>query len=112
MLIASWPTSLSPGNEQSFRWSAAAADREGSLNLPGVRSPAADAAIAALVGARSREELTTAARALDRVLLSGFYVAPLYHAPDLWLAYGRGLRRPASVPKLGIPIELWWRAAE
>ncbi|HEU0133200.1 MAG TPA: extracellular solute-binding protein, partial [Allosphingosinicella sp.] len=109
MIIASWPTSLSPGNEQSFRWSAAAADSQGSLNLPGVRSAAADAAIVALVSAATRQDLTDAARALDRVLLSGFYVAPLYHAPDLWLAYSSTLRRPASVPKLGIPIELWWR---
>jgi peptide/nickel transport system substrate-binding protein len=112
MVIASWPTSLSPGNEQSFRWSAAAADREGSLNLPGVKSAAADAAVASLVAAGSREELIDAARALDRVLLSGFYVAPLYHAPDLWLAYSSALRRPPSVPKLGIPIELWWRASQ
>ena len=109
MLIAHWPVSLSPGNEQSFRWGSAAADQPGSLNLPGVRSPAIDAALEALVAARTRPELVTAGRVLDRLLLSGFYVAPLHHPPALWLAYRSDLRRPKAVPKLGIPVELWWR---
>src|SRR5262249_39370241 len=55
-----WPSSLSPGNEQSFRWSRAAAKAEGSFNLPGVDSEAADAMIAALLEARDRESFVSA----------------------------------------------------
>jgi peptide/nickel transport system substrate-binding protein len=111
MIIAAWSGTASPGNEQAFRWSAAAADEKGSFNFPGVRSEAADAAIATLIAARDRGELASAARALDRVLLSGFYVVPLFHAPQLWLAYRAGLKRPERIPLLGPAIELWWRSA-
>lgn len=111
MMIASWPVSPSPGNEQFFRWGMAAAEREGSLNFAGARLPAIDAAIDALVGARTRTDFVAAGRALDRILLSGFYVVPLFFAPDLWIAYDRGLAHPAGVPLLGIAPELWWRRA-
>jgi ABC-type oligopeptide transport system substrate-binding subunit len=68
--------------------------------------------IAALIAAGAPEELTIAARALDRVFLSAFYVAPLYHSSIISPAYPRELKRPNSVPKLGISLELWWRGGE
>ena len=54
----------------------------GTRNYMGVKSPAVDAMIAALLEAESREEFVSAVRALDRVLISGFYVVPLFHLPD------------------------------
>ena len=47
-----WRASLSPGNEQNFRWSAKAADSEGSYNFAGVKNPAVDAMIKALLAAK------------------------------------------------------------
>ncbi|MFQ5626287.1 MAG: extracellular solute-binding protein, partial [Methyloligellaceae bacterium] len=79
MIQAFWYASLSPGNEQLFRWSAQSADAQGSFNYAGVRNPAVDAMIAALLAARTRENFVSAVRALDRVLLSGSYVIPLFH---------------------------------
>ncbi len=38
--------------------------------------------IEALLSANTREDFITAVRAYDRVLLSGFYIAPLFHASD------------------------------
>jgi peptide/nickel transport system substrate-binding protein len=104
-----WPASASPGNEQRNRWSAAAADRSGSLNYAGARSPAVDAMIDALLAARTRPEFVSAVRALDRALLSGFYVVPLFYVADQWLAYDAGLARPEQVPLLGTTIDVWWR---
>ena len=52
----------------------------------GVKSPAVDAMIAALLKAKSREDFVAAVRALDRVLISGFYVIPLFHLPAQWVA--------------------------
>ena len=52
MIQWTWSASLSPGNEQINRWSSKAADIEGSLNYPGVKNPAADAMIEALLQAR------------------------------------------------------------
>ena len=89
-----WQSSLSPGNEQNYRWSSAAADTPGSFNFAGVKSPAADAMIKALLAAQSREELVAAVRALDRVLISGHYVLPLYYAPKLWIARWNRTVRP------------------
>ena len=39
----------------------------------------------AMLAAQSREDFVAAVRALDRVLISGFYVVPLFHAPDEWV---------------------------
>lgn len=103
-----WAASASPGNEQIHRWTAHAATQEGSFNLPGVTSPAADAAIAALIAARTREELVAATRVLDRVLLTGFYVVPLFHLPGQWVAYWTRIEHPAKTPSTGWTLPTWW----
>ncbi len=108
MIQNRWPASLSPGNEQSFRWSSAAADAEGSFNYPGVKSPAVDAMIAALLAAKTREDFVSAVRTLDRVLMSGAYVLPLFHLPEQWIAYWRQLHYPKVTPGYGAQIDSWW----
>lgn len=70
--------SLSPGNEQQFYWSAASADQPAGRNLMGMKSPAAEAMIDAMLSAQSREDYVAAVRALDRVLISGRYVIPIH----------------------------------
>jgi peptide/nickel transport system substrate-binding protein len=114
MMIGSWIASASPGNEQRSRWGSKSADQEASFNLAGVKSPAVDALIAALLAARTREEFVTAVRAYDRVLLSGFYIVPLFHASDAWIAASTSLARPSEMPHYGPPtgsstLETWWR---
>lgn len=99
MIQWTWPASASPGNEQIGRWGSANAARRGSLNYAGVKSPAIDAALQGLLKAREREDFVAAARTLDRLLISGFYVVPLYYLPDTWLALARDVvlsgRQPA-----------------
>jgi peptide/nickel transport system substrate-binding protein len=108
-LIWSYGVTASPGTEQPNRFAAQSAEREGSLNYAGVRSPAVDAALEAMRKAATREDFVTAIRALDRALLSGFYVLPLYYAPDRWLARQAGLKRPSPAPRFDINFESWWR---
>ena len=103
-----WPVSLSPGNEQSFRWGSEAAVTEGSFNYAGVKSPAVDAMIEALLQAEDREGFVSATRALDRVLLSGDYVIPLFHLPRQWVAHWNDLKRPETTPLYGYQIDTWW----
>jgi peptide/nickel transport system substrate-binding protein len=110
MIQWTWSASLSPGNEQLNRWSTRSADAPGSLNYAGVKSPAADAMIEALLSARTREELKAAVRALDRVLLSGDYVIPLFHVPKQWVAYWRHLRMPERTALFGVDFDTWWVA--
>jgi peptide/nickel transport system substrate-binding protein len=107
-----WGASLSPGNEQINRWSSAAADVQGSLNYPGVKSPAVDAMIEALLKAREREDFEAAVRALDRALLSGDYVIPLFHLKQQWVAHWAHLVPPATTPLSGYSIDTWWDAAD
>ncbi len=104
MMIGLWQASASPGNEQRMRWGGDSANQEASYNLAGAKSPAIDAMIAALQAARSREAFVTAARALDRVLLSGFYVVPLYHSHAQWIAHWRRIAHPTALPHYAQPL--------
>ncbi len=110
MIQNRWDQSLSPGNEQLLYWSSAAAGQPGSRNYMGMRSPAADAMIAALLAARDRDTFVTAVRALDRVLMSGIYVVPLYHLPDQWVARWTHVQHPDVTSLYGFLPETWWHA--
>ncbi|MGH6848145.1 MAG: extracellular solute-binding protein [Methylocella sp.] len=114
MMIGSWLASASPGNEQRSRWGSASANQEASFNLAGVKSPAVDAMINALLAAKTDEEFVTAVRAYDRVLLSGFYIVPLFHAREQWIAASAKLARPRYLPRYGpasggATLDTWWR---
>lgn len=107
-----WPASASPGNEQIHRWTSRAADEEGSFNLPGVKSPAVDAAVAAIVAAETRDDLVAASRALDRLLTSGFWVVPLFHLPGQWVAHWTRIEHPTKIPGSGWTLPAWWVRSE
>ncbi len=109
MTVYFWFASLSPGNEQAFYWGSAAADTPGTRNYMGAKEPAVDAMIQAILAATTRDELVAAVRSLDRVLLSGFYVVPLYHAPQQWMARWSHIGRPEATPIFGPIVESWWR---
>jgi peptide/nickel transport system substrate-binding protein len=108
MIQYRWEQSLSPGNEQSFYWGSAAADQQGSRNYMGVRSAGIDAMIAALLAARERTDFVAAVRALDRLLISGFYVVPLFYLPDQWVARWTSIARPKRTSLSGYLPETWW----
>ncbi len=108
MIEYRWDESLSPGNEQAFYWGSEAAVEPGSRNYMGMRSPAADAMIAALLRARERGDFVAAVRALDRVLMSGIYVIPLFHLPDQWIARWAAIRHPDRTSLSGFLLETWW----
>lgn len=108
MIFWSWPGSLSPGNEQYFRWSTPFADKQGSFNLPGVKSPGVDAMIDAMLAARQKQEFVDAVRALDRLLISGHYVLPHYHLGKQLVAHSARIGMPDYVPLYGARPETWW----
>ncbi|MGH6684894.1 MAG: extracellular solute-binding protein [Pseudolabrys sp.] len=110
MMQYRWEQSLSPGNEQLFYWGSDAAAQEGSRNYMGVKSKAVDAMIAAMLGATTRAEFVSATRALDRVLLSGFYVIPLYFPPKQWIARWTRIKHPSQTSLFGYLPETWWHA--
>jgi len=109
MIENRWDQSLSPGNEQAFYWGSAAADQPGTRNYMGVKSAAVDTMIAALLKAEDRSDFVAAVRALDRVLISGFYVIPLFYPPAQWIARWTTVGRPATTSLYGYLPETWWR---
>ena len=109
MIQFRWDQSLSPGNEQSFYWGSAAADESGSRNYMGAKSAAIDAVIAAMLKARAREDFVAAVRALDRLLISGQYVVPLFHVEGQWIARWSYIRHPDVTSVSGFLPETWWR---
>ncbi|WP_408647740.1 extracellular solute-binding protein [Xanthobacter dioxanivorans] len=110
MVPFAWGQSLSPGNEQAFYFGAAAADTPGTRNYMGAKSPAIDAAIAALLAAEDEDDYVAAARVLDRLLISGAYAVPLFHTPGQWLARWTRIERPARPALYGTLPETWWHA--
>jgi peptide/nickel transport system substrate-binding protein len=75
----------------------------------GVRSAGIDAMIAALLAARERSDFVAAVRALDRLLISGFYVVPLFYLPDQWVARWTSIAHPERTSLSGYLPETWWR---
>jgi peptide/nickel transport system substrate-binding protein len=110
MIEYRWEQSLSPGNEQSFYWGSAAAGQDGTRNYMGVRSDAVDAMIDKLLRARGHDDFVDAVRALDRVLISGCYVVPLFYLPAQWVARWSYVQHPARTSLYGYLPETWWRA--
>jgi peptide/nickel transport system substrate-binding protein len=78
----------------------------------GVKNPAVDAMIQALLVARDRPRFVAAVRALDRVLMSGSYVVPLFHLPAQWVARWSHIERPQTTPLFGYLPETWWQKPE
>lgn len=107
-----WYASLSPGNEQSFYWGGESATTEGTRNYMGVVDPAIDVMIAAMLAARDRPEFVDAVRALDRMLMSGSYVLPLFHLPQQWVARWSFIGRPDAPSLYGYKTDAWWYQGE
>ena len=108
VIVKSYVSSLSPGNEQLSYWASASRDREGSSNFAGVADPDVDTAIKHLLTARSDEDFTAAVRSHDRLLLSGHYVLPLYHIDQQWIARSKRIGHPDKVPLYGYQLPAWW----
>jgi microcin C transport system substrate-binding protein len=105
--------SLSPGNEQRAYWGSQAADQPGSPNWIGIKNPAVDSLIDAVIFAKSRDDLVAAAKALDRVLLWNNYVVPQWTYPFERSARWDRFGYPDPLPKYGasaFPTVWWWDA--
>jgi microcin C transport system substrate-binding protein len=98
-----------PGVELRTYFGSAAANMEGSLNLAGITDPAVDALVERVIAAKSRDELTTAARALDRVLRAGHYWVPHWYKASNTVAYWNKFSRPDIKPRYdrGV-LDTWW----
>jgi len=108
MIMMIYPASDLPGNELRDYWSCAAAKTQGSMNTPGICDPAVDALIEKIITAQDRVTLTTAARALDRVMLWGWYLVPNWDQPTFHIALWDRFGRPDKPLREGFNFDTWW----
>lgn len=111
MIIKSYPSSLSPGTEQVGRWGSVSSKTEGSNNFAGVADPDVDTLLSHMLTAHSAEDFQDAVRSFDRMLISGFYLVPLYHIDQQWVARRSHIGHPDALPLYGYQLPAWWDAS-
>lgn len=109
VVYSGWTQSMSPGNEQNFFFSSAAAADPDTSNYGGIADPGVDALINKVVFAKDREELEAATKALDRVLLANYFVIPSYALRHERIAHWDRFSHAEKLPaySIGFP-EVWW----
>jgi microcin C transport system substrate-binding protein len=111
MVVASFGQSQSPGNEQRDYWHSEAAEAEGSRNIIGIKNPAVDALVEAIISATTRAELVTATHALDRILWHEHYVVPQWYIATHRVTYWNKLTYSKTLPLYFGPLGhlmYWW----
>ena len=100
---------LTPGVELRDYFHSASANSKGSENYAGIDSPVVDALIDAIERATDRAQLTTAVKALDRVLRAMHIWVPQWFKGSHTMAYWDIYARPRMKPRYarGV-IDLWW----
>jgi len=103
-----------PGDELWRLLNSAAADRPGSENVIGVKSPAVDFLIQKLLNASNDEEMITTANALDRVLIHSHYFTPWRYLTEHYVIYNQRLHYPEQLPLYyganEWALATWWEA--
>lgn len=110
IIVNNFGQSLSPGNEQRYFWGSAEADKNGTQNYAGIKDPAIDVLIEKVIFAKSRKDLITACKALDRALIWGYYMVPQWFRAAERIAHWDRFGRPEKLPDydLGFPSIWWW----
>jgi len=112
MVVTSFPSSVSPGNELMNMFASPSADQKGSRNLPGIKDPVVDALIEKILQSPDRHSLVIAARALDRVLLFGEYLVPNWyiniHRVAYWNKFGIPKTQPLYYDPTSWLLKAWW----
>lgn len=102
-----------PGIELRGIFNGASATTNGSNNLSGLENPAIDALIEKIEQAKSREELNTAVRALDRSLRALHIWIPQWFNAAYRLAYLDVFEHPEYMPPYALgEMDFWWYNAE
>ncbi|MEC9019022.1 MAG: extracellular solute-binding protein, partial [Nitrospinota bacterium] len=111
MIVAGYPQSRSPGNEQRYMWGSDAADTPGTRNYMGIKNPALDELIEKIVSAKTRKDLVVNIQALDRILTHQYYMVPhwyiAYDRAVYWNKFGRP-KINASQSAVNNNVLEWW----
>ncbi len=119
MVLYDWISSLSPGTEQTLFWGCEAGKQPARWNYAGICDSRIDALATAIPETKSRAELVSDVKALDRLLMEGHYVIPLFYPGADFVAYRTFLHHPQTKPVYGLAqevfgnvLETWWAKPE
>ena len=105
-------SSYIPGPDLLQYYGSATADIS-AFNVMGLKSPAVDALIKTVMAADTRDGLTIATRALDRVLRAQGYWVPQWFNNSYWVAYYDQYEHPETLPRYALgETTFWWYNAE
>jgi microcin C transport system substrate-binding protein len=108
MIMMIYPEGDIPGNELRDYWSCPAAKTQGSANVAAICDPAVDALIDRIITAQDRPTLTTAAHALDRILLWRWYLVPNWDNTTFRVAWWDRFGHPDKPIREGFNFDTWW----
>ena len=108
MAIMSYRISAMPGNELKELYGSKAADIKGSYNVSGIKNEVVDDLIDKIIKADSKPEYTALIKALDRVLLSNYYLIFQWYSPYNRVGYQNKFDKPQTDLKVGFQPFTWW----
>ncbi|MFD2052688.1 extracellular solute-binding protein [Mesorhizobium calcicola] len=110
LTVLAWSIGATPTDDGlEILYDSRMAKTPGQRNYPGTESKAIDALIVAAGKAKSRTELITALRALDRVLRARLDWIPTYYLANHRVAFWDMFGFLEQKPDFGFPVEtLWW----
>jgi microcin C transport system substrate-binding protein len=101
-------TMIYPGADLRDSYSCLGAKTEGSSNLAGVCDTAIDALVDIAINAQDRPSLNAAVRAMDRLLLRGWYMVPNWSDTKFKIATWNRFARPTTAIRTGFVLDSWW----
>ncbi|KMK66768.1 extracellular solute-binding protein [Puniceibacterium sp. IMCC21224] len=107
--------SSTPGDELRTIFGSETANVEGTANIAGLANPAVDKLVDLIANATTREDLTTAVKALDRVLRAMHIWVPQWYKGEHTIAYFDMYDRPYTdtpPPYAMGEMSIWWYNAE
>ncbi len=112
IIINTFGSSQSPGNELIDAWTTKSASMPGSSNICGVQNPALDEVIDNIVASHSRDILVENVKILDRILSANHYVIPQWYISADRAVYWNRIAGPKQYAKksdfITNVINWWW----
>jgi len=112
MIYFGYRTSPEPGIGTS-QWFGSKDVENNSRNPAGYADAGADILMEKIVASKTKEELRTATRALDRVMRAKRYIVPTWFNDTNWVAYYDQYDHPETLPPYDIGyLDFWWYNAD
>jgi microcin C transport system substrate-binding protein len=100
------------GDDMKQTYSSATAENS-SYNIMGLKSPAVDKLLEVVTAAKTKAQMITDAKALDRVLLAERFWVPQWYKNTYTLAYYDMFGHPDKMPPYALgETSFWWYDAD